>query len=773
MMPRTLDTPGLRRRAAALVIGAALALSGAGLAAPAVAAEPEHGALTAGDTVYPNVGNGGYDALHYDVSITYDPATNRMDSQTTLRARTERTLASFALDLKDLTVDAVTVDGEPAAFTRIHDDQAISYKLVITPAEPVTGEFEAVIDYSGEPNHFVDPDGSWEGWVRTDDGATAVNEPVGAMTWYPNNNTPTDKATHRFTIDIPSQNQAGKALAAASNGVLTSKASYSSGGVERTRWVWNQPVQQATYLSLVSIGSYRVYENDIELLNGRTVREWSFIDTEITGTQLTTTLNNRARMQEIMQWMESRYGPYPGVSAGIVVDRTSLGYALETQDRSYFERSVSFNTLVHEIGHQWFGNSVSPGDWSDIWLNEGPATYLPMAFAYDKGENASPPVARLRSSWNSRAANHASWAIPPKISDPAQLFNNWSVYQRPGQMLGAMEDILGTARFDAFMVEWHARFAGSHASQEDFFALATELSGLDFAPFGQAWVNAPAKPDWPAAPDRHVLRPVSEPTLGISGPGRVGGTLTASLTGWPSALDDVTIAWYVDGEEVPGADGETFDLTVDHLDKVIGVSASAENPRVAPLTEFTQRRAPVTEGSLSKPARPRISGTPVVGGALEAVLSDWDSANTASYQWLRNGDAIPGAVSRSYRPVSADAGRRLSLRVTASRDGYHPASSTSDPTVRVALRKLQRTPAPVIRGKAAPGRTLSVKTGRWDSGVKLGYRWQVNGRYVGTKSTYKVKKSDAGKRVRVTVTGTKKDFASVSKQSTRVRIAKR
>ncbi|MFC7765734.1 M1 family aminopeptidase [Leucobacter soli] len=223
-----------------------------------------------------------------------------------------------------------------------------------------------------------------------------------------------------------------------------------------------------------------------------------------------------------MQWMESRFGPYPGVSAGVVVDRTSLGYALETQDRSYFERSVSFGTLVHEIGHQWFGNAVSPGDWSDIWLNEGPATYLPMAFSYDKGENASTPVQRLRTSWNSRAENHASWAIPPKITSGAQLFNNWSVYQRPGQMLGAMEDILGTETYDEFMSEWVSRNNGSHASQADFYDLASEISGLDFTPFGTAWVNAPTKPAWPGDPDRHELAPASDIAATISGPGRVG-----------------------------------------------------------------------------------------------------------------------------------------------------------------------------------------------------------------------------------------------------------
>ncbi|MFC7765735.1 gluzincin family metallopeptidase [Leucobacter soli] len=184
-------------------------VSGAILGLPAAAVAAEAGGQSSGDTVFPNVGNSGYDALHYDVSIKYEPTTNAMVSTTTLRATAATALSSFSLDFKGLSVDSVTVNGAPATFERIDDAAATKFKLVVTPAEPVVGEFVTVIEYSGVPAHYVDPDGSWEGWVKTDDGATAVNEPIGAMTWYPNNNTPSDKATHKFTIDIPSKNAAG------------------------------------------------------------------------------------------------------------------------------------------------------------------------------------------------------------------------------------------------------------------------------------------------------------------------------------------------------------------------------------------------------------------------------------------------------------------------------------------------------------------------------------------------------------------------------------
>ena len=80
------------------------------------------------------------------------------------------------------------------------------------------------------PDHPHDTDGSDEGWIPTADGATFLNQPIGSMTGFPNNNTPKDKATYTFTVEVPD------ALEVVSNGELTSNT---SDGVRRT-WVWDQ-----------------------------------------------------------------------------------------------------------------------------------------------------------------------------------------------------------------------------------------------------------------------------------------------------------------------------------------------------------------------------------------------------------------------------------------------------------------------------------------------------------------------------------------------------
>ncbi|MDC5292662.1 hypothetical protein NRA57_18580, partial [Acinetobacter baumannii] len=154
---------------------------------------PIDGARTSGDAMFPNVGNGGYDALDYDVAIAWTPDATQSGTTiagsivatSTMTARAAVPLKSFSLDFEGLQIDTVTVNGQPAQWQRDVDASAIKYKLIVTPATPVSGEFTTTVTYHGVPNSHTDADGSSEGWNRTSDGATFLGQPVGSMTGYP------------------------------------------------------------------------------------------------------------------------------------------------------------------------------------------------------------------------------------------------------------------------------------------------------------------------------------------------------------------------------------------------------------------------------------------------------------------------------------------------------------------------------------------------------------------------------------------------------------
>ena len=194
------------------------------------------GSRSLGDALLPALGNGGYDVQHYDLTIAYDPVANTMTSSATITSVAKQDLSEFSYDLRGLTVTAVTVKGQPATFTREAD------KLIVTPAAGIDNgsTFDTVVAYNGVPEQVEDPDESLEGWLRTTDGVFNVNEPMGAMAWFPNNNHPADKATYDFTITVPT----GKT--ALGNGELVSKTDNADA---TTTWKWHMGYPMATYLS--------------------------------------------------------------------------------------------------------------------------------------------------------------------------------------------------------------------------------------------------------------------------------------------------------------------------------------------------------------------------------------------------------------------------------------------------------------------------------------------------------------------------------------------
>ncbi len=109
------------------------------------------GAPGIGDALYPRLGNGGYDAQHHDLDVTFDPNDGILSGTSTMTAVAEQNLSVFNLDMAALLAPNVTVDGEPAMF---HQE---SFELIIVPAAPIAeGEvFVVAAQYAGIPDRFA------------------------------------------------------------------------------------------------------------------------------------------------------------------------------------------------------------------------------------------------------------------------------------------------------------------------------------------------------------------------------------------------------------------------------------------------------------------------------------------------------------------------------------------------------------------------------------------------------------------------------------------
>ena len=190
------------------------------------------------------------------------------------------------------------------------------------------------------------------------------------MSWFPSNNHPTDKATFDIAITTDSE------LTVVANGVLDGIEDV-GGGQSTTTWRMDDPM--TTYLAAVYIGDFERRESVSD--DGLPIRNYfppAFADDLAADFELTA---------DVIDFAENLLDePYPFDEYGSIVLPFSLGFALENQTISVHGiDGTDRDTIAHEIMHQWAGNSISVGDWQDIWMNEGFATYLTYLYFEDRG----------------------------------------------------------------------------------------------------------------------------------------------------------------------------------------------------------------------------------------------------------------------------------------------------------------------------------------------------------------------------------------------------
>ena len=315
-----------------------------------------------------------------------------------------------------------------------------------------------IVCYDGVPitqEIIVGPEFTIEaGFMHTDDGAVIAGEPEVAATWYPVNDHPLDKAAYTFIVTVP------KGLEVVGNGRLVGRRTRG----DSTTWIWDAREPMASYLTTATIGQFdlRKYRTEDGLLM------YDAIDPDL----------------------------YDEPSDPEDDDSDNLFFALETQTRpvyskDFFTDSVSGDSVVvHEIAHQWFGDSVALAAWQHIWLNEGFATYAEWLWSEDQGLGTTQEIF------------DAAYSIPEDdpfwdvvIGDPGVefLFDN-AVYFRGAMTLHALRNEVGDRDFFRIIRAWAAKKAGGNGTTDQFIALAERISGEQLDKLFEVWLFTGSKP---------------------------------------------------------------------------------------------------------------------------------------------------------------------------------------------------------------------------------------------------------------------------------------
>jgi hypothetical protein len=305
-------------------------------------------------------------------------------------------------------------------------------------------------------------------------------------------------------------------------------ASGSSRGYERwvvdlSRWAGEQVEVSLSYASDDSIQGTGVYVDDVRgpggqgttsfeddgtPLDGWTTpgpppgspgndNDWiagTEADIESTGTFAEDALNQQS---DIISFLGESFGSYPFDIAGGIVDPEVLGFALETQTRpvysaDFFTDSFSATSVVvHELAHQWYGDSLTLKRWKHIWLNEGFATYAEWLWSEELGMET--PQEIFDDVYSNIPRQDPFWRVTIGDPGPAQLFD-FAVYYRGAMTLHALRNAVGDEDFFDILESWATRRAGKLVTTPQFIRFAERLSGEQLDDLFETWLFTARKP---------------------------------------------------------------------------------------------------------------------------------------------------------------------------------------------------------------------------------------------------------------------------------------
>ncbi|MBL1085128.1 M1 family metallopeptidase [Streptomyces actinomycinicus] len=482
LTPRHRSRPRISRPRKTALLASAVSVC---LVAAAAPAEP----LGVGDRLFPHLGNPGYDVASYDISFSY-PGTHDKPLQavTTIDAWTTTDLDRINLDFAHGTVQSVEVDGRPARFAGADED------LVVTPEAPLSqGSWTRItVRHTSDPVPGKDQDG---GWVRTADGLAMANQADAAHLVFPCNDHPSDKAMFTFRITAPN------GYTAVANGLPA--------GADRigrtTTWTYRTQHPMATELAQVSIGRSAVVRRDGP--HGLPVRDVVPADDR---KALEPWL---AKTPGQIAWLEGKVGRYPFETYGVLMAQAATGFELETQTLSLFEKTLFTESaypkwyvesvMVHELSHQWFGDSVTPRSWSDVWLNEGHATWYEALYAEETAHRTMED--RMRAAYGASDRWREAGGPPalPKPPAPGQKISIFrpNIYDGAALVLYALRQEIGRPAFERLERLWVQEHRDATATTADFVRLASAVAGHDLTGFFRDWLYAEKTPPMPGHPE--------------------------------------------------------------------------------------------------------------------------------------------------------------------------------------------------------------------------------------------------------------------------------
>ena len=344
-------------------------------------------------------------------------------------------------------------------------------KLIIKSEEVISDSFEVRVVYEGAPKNLGF--GSFTFGREEDQHVVyTLNEPVFASTWFPCNDTPADKAM----INISISNDSG--MVSVSNGKLISIENRK----EKVVYNWSSFYPISTYLIAIYSAPYQSFSQQyISSLNDTMSIDYYILPEKYEDAQ-----RAFSDHPNYITVFSKLFGEYPflkekyGVAQilwnqGAMESQTIVGIGTNFISGAKFFSDI----LIHEAAHHWWGNSVTPKSWKDIWLNEGFATYSEALYwEATKGKQA------LISTMASFRVNDES----ETLYNPKSKIFSQMIYNKGAWVLHMLRKEIGNTLFFNSLRNYYQKYEYSNANTYDFKDVCEETSQMNLDKFFDQWL---------------------------------------------------------------------------------------------------------------------------------------------------------------------------------------------------------------------------------------------------------------------------------------------
>ena len=406
------------------------------------------------------------DVLHYRFELTLSDSTDEINGTATIQAkftddgphklRLDLVSRSRALDGRGMLVQSVTSDGRPMRFE--HSNNVLLVDLPSGTGGPGTGTFATVtVTYSGTPATGLIIGDNKHG----DRTFFSDNWPNKARNWLPTIDHISDKATSEMLVIAPGHYQV------VSNGLLQEQTDLGN-GLRLTHW--KQSLPTAPWLYALAAAQFAVqYVGEFD---GKSIQTWVYYQDRDAGFH-----DFAVPTHEALDFYSRYVGPFVYEKLANI-QSNSVGGGMEAASAVFYgddsvtgERTIRWQSvIVHELAHQWFGNSVTEASWDDVWLSEGFATYFTQVF-FEFSDGHDVFVERMRAArdrvFEFHAENPGYRIVHDNLDDMSKVTTR-QIYDKGAWVLHMLRNRIGDESWWAGIRSYYRRYINSHATTDDF-----------------------------------------------------------------------------------------------------------------------------------------------------------------------------------------------------------------------------------------------------------------------------------------------------------------